>query len=96
MLLKKKMHFVCMDTILILLSLGPGYHHHMGQDITADGASAVRKPHGNSHTTEARPLNPCTAWATIIMTPTIARALPGRRETSGQDTTLSSEHPYIR
>jgi hypothetical protein len=26
-LLKKKMHLVGMDTILILLSLGPGYHH---------------------------------------------------------------------
>jgi hypothetical protein len=24
-----------MDTILILLSLGPGYHHPRGQDITA-------------------------------------------------------------
>jgi hypothetical protein len=26
-LLKKKMHLVGMDTLLILLSLGPGYHH---------------------------------------------------------------------
>jgi hypothetical protein len=31
---KKKMHVVGMDTILILLSLGPGYHHPRGQDIT--------------------------------------------------------------
>jgi hypothetical protein len=31
---KKKMHLVGMDTLLILLSIGPGYHHHMGQDIT--------------------------------------------------------------
>jgi hypothetical protein len=31
---KKKMHLVCMDTLLILLSLGPGYHHPRGQDIT--------------------------------------------------------------
>jgi hypothetical protein len=31
---KKKMHLVGMDTLLILLSLGPGYHHPMGQDIT--------------------------------------------------------------
>jgi hypothetical protein len=33
-LLKKKMHLVGMDTLLILLSLVPGYHHHKGQDIT--------------------------------------------------------------
>jgi hypothetical protein len=28
------MHLVGMDTLLILLSLGPGYHHPRGQDIT--------------------------------------------------------------
>jgi hypothetical protein len=33
-LLKKKMHLVGMDTLLILLSLGPGNHHPTGQDIT--------------------------------------------------------------
>ena len=31
---KKKMHLVGMDTLLILLSLGPGYHQPRGQDIT--------------------------------------------------------------
>jgi hypothetical protein len=31
---KKKMHLVGLDTLLILLSLGPGYHHPRGQDIT--------------------------------------------------------------
>jgi hypothetical protein len=31
---KKKMHLVDMSTLLILLSLGPGYHHPRGQDIT--------------------------------------------------------------
>jgi uncharacterized membrane protein len=31
---KKKMHLVGMDTLLILLSLGPGNHHPKGQDIT--------------------------------------------------------------
>jgi hypothetical protein len=31
---KKKMHLVGMDTLLILLSLGPGHHHSKGQDIT--------------------------------------------------------------
>jgi hypothetical protein len=31
---KKKMHLVGMDTLLIILSLGPGYHHPRGQDIT--------------------------------------------------------------
>jgi hypothetical protein len=33
-LLKKKMHLVGMDTLLILLSLGLGYHHPRGHDIT--------------------------------------------------------------
>jgi hypothetical protein len=31
---KKKMHLIDMSTLLILLSLGPGYHHTRGQDIT--------------------------------------------------------------
>jgi hypothetical protein len=31
------MHLVSMDTLLILLSLGPGYHHPRGQDITVEG-----------------------------------------------------------
>jgi hypothetical protein len=31
---KKKMHLVGMDALLILLSLGLGYHHPRGQDIT--------------------------------------------------------------
>jgi hypothetical protein len=31
---KKKTYLVGMDTILILLILGPGYHHPRGQDIT--------------------------------------------------------------
>jgi hypothetical protein len=35
---KKKMHLVDMITLLILLNLGPGYHHHRGQDITILGA----------------------------------------------------------
>jgi hypothetical protein len=30
---KKKIHLVGMDTLLILLSLWPGYHHPKGQDI---------------------------------------------------------------
>jgi hypothetical protein len=30
------MHLVGMDTLLILLSLGPGYHHPRGQDITTE------------------------------------------------------------
>jgi hypothetical protein len=28
------MHLVGMNTLLILLSLGPGHHHPRGQDIT--------------------------------------------------------------
>jgi hypothetical protein len=31
---KKKMHLVGMSTVLILLSIGSGYHHPTGQDIT--------------------------------------------------------------
>jgi hypothetical protein len=31
---KKKMHLIDMNTLLILLSLGPGHHHPRGQDIT--------------------------------------------------------------
>jgi hypothetical protein len=31
---KNKMHLISMDTLLILLSFGPGYHHPRGQDIT--------------------------------------------------------------
>jgi hypothetical protein len=31
---KKKMHLVGTNTLLILLSLGPEYHHPKGQDIT--------------------------------------------------------------
>jgi hypothetical protein len=34
-LLKKKMHLIGMDTLLIILSLGLGYHHPRGQDITS-------------------------------------------------------------
>jgi hypothetical protein len=32
--LPKKMHFIGMDTLLILLNLGPENHYPMGQDIT--------------------------------------------------------------
>jgi hypothetical protein len=28
------MHLVGLDTLIIILSLGPGYHHSRGQDIT--------------------------------------------------------------
>jgi hypothetical protein len=38
-LLKKKMHLIGMDTLLIILSLGQVYHHPRGQDITR-GSSA--------------------------------------------------------
>jgi hypothetical protein len=39
--LPKKMHFVDMDTLLILLSLGPGYHHPKSQDITIQQSAMV-------------------------------------------------------
>jgi hypothetical protein len=38
---KQKMHLVGMITLLILLSLGLGYHHPRGQDITYDAPSAL-------------------------------------------------------
>jgi hypothetical protein len=41
-LLKKKMHLVGMDTLLILLSLGPGLHHPRGQDITMTSSIVLR------------------------------------------------------
>jgi hypothetical protein len=50
MLPKKKMHLVCMDTLLILLSLGPGYHHPRGQDITATEGDIVVETNFNSDT----------------------------------------------
>jgi hypothetical protein len=34
---KKKIHLVYMSTLLVLLSLRPGYHHPRGQDITRRG-----------------------------------------------------------
>jgi hypothetical protein len=41
--LKKNMHLIGMYTLLILLSLRPGYHHPRGQDITSskDSGSVV-------------------------------------------------------
>jgi hypothetical protein len=41
---KKKMHLIGMDTLLILLSLGPGYHHPRGQDITKVGRTTKSPP----------------------------------------------------
>jgi hypothetical protein len=42
---KKKMHLIGMDTLLILLSLGPGNHHPRGQDITIH---PLRRPTSSS------------------------------------------------
>jgi hypothetical protein len=39
------MHLVGMDTLLILLSLGPEYHHPRGQDITIH---PLRRPTSSS------------------------------------------------
>jgi hypothetical protein len=39
----KKMHLISMDTLLILLSLMPEYHHSRGQDITIHPLS-LRRP----------------------------------------------------
>jgi hypothetical protein len=72
-----------------------------GQDVylpapVAGGASAVRRSRSNSRVTEARPLTPCAAWTTIIMTPTLYCALPRRREACEEDWTTPPEHPYER
>jgi hypothetical protein len=56
-------------------------------------AFAVRRPHSNSHITEARPLTPCATWAAIIMTPIVARSLPRRSEMCGKDMMIPSRHP---
>jgi hypothetical protein len=61
----------------------------------ADDVSAVCRPHSNSLVTEARSLTPYAAWAAIIMTPTVAHALPRQRETGGEDRMTPSKHPYI-
>jgi hypothetical protein len=37
----------------------------------------------------------CAAWAAIIMAPTVAHALPRRRETGGHDRTTPLEHLYM-
>jgi hypothetical protein len=42
---KKKMHLIGMDTLLILLNLGPGHHHPRGHDITIH---PLRKPTSSS------------------------------------------------
>jgi hypothetical protein len=39
------MHLVDIDTLLILLSLSPGYHHPRGQDITI---APLRRPTSSS------------------------------------------------
>jgi hypothetical protein len=41
---KKKMHLVGMDTLLVILSLGPGSHHPSGQDITAEERNTKFEP----------------------------------------------------
>jgi hypothetical protein len=38
------MHLVGMDTLLVLLSLGPGSHHPRGQDITIHPPLEDRRP----------------------------------------------------
>jgi hypothetical protein len=52
------MHLVGMSTLSILLSLGPGYHHHRGKDINlgAHGPSLV------SHRIGQVPLREVDFW----------------------------------
>jgi hypothetical protein len=49
---KKKMHLIGMNTLLILLSIGPGNHHPRGQDITTINSPSGS---GNSSAPRARP-----------------------------------------
>jgi hypothetical protein len=42
------MHLVDMDTLLILLSLGQGYHHPRGQDITFVDQARYKKRHSTA------------------------------------------------
>jgi hypothetical protein len=44
----------------------------------------------------SRPLTLCAAWAAVILTPTVAHAVPRRRVTGGEDRMPPPEHPYMR
>jgi hypothetical protein len=72
-----------------------------GQDVylpalVAGSASAVCRSHSNLRVTEAGPWTLCYVWATVIMTPTVARAVPRRRVTGREYWTTPPEHSYMR
>jgi hypothetical protein len=52
------MHLVDMSTLLILLRLGPGYHHPRGQDITPLTTSLAHCQRGGSGRWPDRPRRP--------------------------------------
>jgi hypothetical protein len=62
---KKNMHLVGMDTLLILLSLGPGNHHPKGQDITIH---PLRRPTSSSvnHNPRTYPLSHVCVSSVVI------------------------------
>jgi hypothetical protein len=60
---KKKMHLVGMDTLLILFSLRPGYHHPRGQDITA------RSRTGGTHDQDIRMRTRCDTHDDLVVEP---------------------------
>jgi hypothetical protein len=71
---KNKMHCVGMDTLLILLSLGPGYRHHRGQDITPGW---IRRPFGRIAVFVAESVAVVAFPARSIVAPfTLPRAWP--------------------
>jgi hypothetical protein len=51
---KKKMYLIGMDTLLILLSLGPGYHHPRGQEITIPDEAIIKNEESHAALEEAR------------------------------------------
>jgi hypothetical protein len=50
----------------------------------------------NLHVTKAEPLTQCVAWASLIMTSTVPRALPRQGGTGGGDKMALSIHPNTR
>jgi hypothetical protein len=62
------MHLFGMHTLLILLSLGPGYHHPRGQDIIADQwALSVSRSAQPCRSSQRIAANPAVAMATTVI-----------------------------
>jgi hypothetical protein len=66
-LLKNKMHLVGMDTLLILLSLRPGYHHPRGKDIYFKHSPRPTFVRSCSHISPYLSLDPLSPKITLHM-----------------------------